>query len=177
MKKKSAISVTHDATRAEAIVRTLEQRGFPKKDISILLVSHDESHEKPAASSELKTDTTTGATVGAGAGGVLGGALAFLAGAGAIAAPGVGNVVGVGALFVALNTANAGAALGGIAGALVGLGLPETQAKGFEDLARSGDLLISVQVETDDELRRVREILSTCHAEHIWISGDAQIAK
>jgi hypothetical protein len=51
-----------------------------------------------------------------------------------------------------------GAAVGGLTGALVGMGIPEYEAKRYEERLKKGNILISVRI---DE-----------HARHLGPSGD-----
>ena len=53
--------------------------------------------------------------------------------------------------MAALSGAAVGAAVGGITGALVGMGIPEFEAKQYEGKIRDGNILISVH--TDDSRR------------------------
>jgi hypothetical protein len=85
-------------------------------------------------------------------GGLLGGALGLLVGLGALAIPGIGPVLAGGALATAFGLgggtavagAGIGAAAGGVLGALVGLGIPEHEAKHFEAGFQAGGVLVTV---------------------------------
>ncbi len=81
-----------------------------------------------------------GAATGATAGGLLGGALGWLAGIGALAIPGVGPFVAAGPIMAALGGAAVGATAGGITGTLVGLGIPELEAKQYDEKIRGGNI-------------------------------------
>ena len=86
------------------------------------------------------------------AGRLLGGLVGFLVGIGALAIPGIGPVVAGGALATAFGLgggtavagAGIGAAAGGIAGALVGMGIPDEEAKRFKAGFREGGVLMTV---------------------------------
>ena len=73
-------------------------------------------------------------------------------GLGALAIPGIGPVVAGGALATAFGLAGGtavagagiGAAAGGIVGALVGMGIPEEEARYFEAGFREGGVLVTV---------------------------------
>ncbi len=88
-------------------------------------------------------DTTdqAGAT-GAGLGAAVGGFGALLADLGILAFPGVGPVLGIGPVAATLTGAIAGVSLGGVAGALTGLGVSETQAILAEDHLREGKTIV-----------------------------------
>ena len=87
----------------------------------------------------------TGAATGALAGGLLGGAAGWLIGIGALAIPGVGPIIAAGPLAAALGGAALGAAGGGLIGALTGAGVPEEEAKWYDERVRSGSILLTVR--------------------------------
>ena len=62
-------------------------------------------------------------------------AFGWLAGAGSIALPGLAPFVAAGPILAALGGLGLGATVGGIAGALVGYGIPEFEAKRYEGKA------------------------------------------
>jgi len=142
---------TRDA--AERAIMDLKNAGFSGSDIGIAMRDRN-------AQGELVKDTGThaaeGAVSGAIAGGALGGILGFLIGAGAIAIPGLGPVVAGGLLASAFGlaggTAVAGAGIGaataGIVGALVGLGIPDEEARYFERGFNTGGVLVTVKSDT-----------------------------
>ena len=68
-----------------------------------------------------------------------------------------------------------GAAAGGLTGALVGLGIPEYEAKQYEGKILKGNILISVHTETSDEVDRAKEILKREGAEDISYTGEASV--
>ena len=73
-------------------------------------------------------------------------------GLGALAIPGIGPVIAGGALATAFGLgggtavagAGIGAAAGGLVGALVGMGIPEAEAKHFEEGFQAGGVLVTV---------------------------------
>jgi hypothetical protein len=73
-------------------------------------------------------------------------------GLGALAIPGIGPVLAGGALATAFRLgggtavagAGIGAAAGGLVGALVGLGIPEAEAKRFEEGFQAAGVLVTV---------------------------------
>jgi uncharacterized membrane protein len=60
--------------------------------------------------------------------------------------------------MAALSGAAIGAGVGGLAGALVGLGIPEYEAKRYEGKVKEGGILISAHSENNDEIRRAKDI-------------------
>ena len=166
----SVFCIAKTETQAEAIVDDLRRSGFSNDDISALFPdkrgTRDFAHEQ-------HTKAPEGATTGAGAGGLLGGALGWLAGIGALAIPGVGPLIAAGPIMAALGGAAVGAAVGGVGGALVGMGMPEYEAKRYEGKIREGNILISVHTEDSDERSRVKEVFERHNAEDVSSSGEA----
>jgi hypothetical protein len=157
--------------QATRIVDSLKYAGFSRDDISVLLPdksgTRDFAHEK-------HTKAPEGATAGVASGGVLGGALGWLVGIGALAIPGVGPLIAAGPLVAALSGAAVGAAAGGITGALIGLGLPEIEAKRYEGKIKSGNILVSVHVEDSDERKKARQIFDSSGASDITSVGESK---
>ena len=58
-------------------------------------------------------------------------------------------------------------------GALVGLGMPEFEAKQYESQMAAGNLLISVHTDYDDQRAMARDILERCGAESIATAGES----
>jgi len=68
----------------------------------------------------------------------------------------------------------AGGAVGGIAGALIGMGIPEYEAKRYEGSINKGGILLSVHSESSEEVDRAKEILERTGAEDISSTGEAK---
>jgi hypothetical protein len=52
-----------------------------------------------------------------------------------------------------------GGAFGGFTGALIGMGIPELEAKRYEGRLEKGGMLVSVHCGTSDEIKRAKEVL------------------
>jgi hypothetical protein len=140
-----------DATEA---IRDLQAAGFTSDDISV--VAKDKEVARGVAA-DTGTEAAEGAATGLVAGGVLGGVVAALAGASAIALPGVGWVIG-GTLAGVLI----GGAAGAITGGLIGMGIPEHEAKHYNERYKSGDVIVTViGGEREAEARRILQRDST----------------
>jgi uncharacterized membrane protein len=107
----------------------------------------------------------------------LGGALGWLVGIGALAIPGVGPFIAAGPILAALSGAAVGAAVGGITGALIGMGIPEFEAKRYEGRVKEGGILISVHAETSEEASVAKEIFENAGAKDISTAGEAGVSK
>jgi hypothetical protein len=60
--------------------------------------------------------------------------------------------------------------VGGLVGALVGLGIPEYEAKLYDGRLKDGDVLLSVHCSSSEELSRARDLLTASGAEDIAAS-------
>ena len=67
----------------------------------------------------------------------------------------------------------AGGALGGITGALIGLGIPEYQAKRYEGRIRKGGILLSVHCDDSEWTKKAKEILENNGATDVSSTGEA----
>ena len=77
--------------------------------------------------------------------------------------------------MAALSGAAAGAALGGITGALIGFGIPEYEAKRYEGKLKEGNLLISVHADDSTERDRAKTIFEEAGAEDIAYTEEAHV--
>jgi hypothetical protein len=68
-----------------------------------------------------------------------------------------------------------GGTVGGFAGALIGLGIPEYEAKRYEGHLQKGAILLSVHCETSDEIKRAKEALKDTGAEDISSAGESSV--
>jgi hypothetical protein len=118
-----------------------KEAGFRNTDLSVLL---PENLGFKDLGTEKSTTAPEGSTAGAGSGLVLGGALGWLVGISALAIPGLGPFIAAGPIMAALAGMRVGSAIGGLTGALIGMGIPEYEAKRYEGRVRSGGILISV---------------------------------
>jgi len=106
---------------------------------------------------------------------VLGGALGWLAGIGTLAIPGVGPLVAAGPILAALSGLAVGGTVGGVSGALIGMGIPEYEARQYEGRLREGNILISIHADDSDQASRIREILSEEKAEDVSTGSEASV--
>ena len=148
----------------------LRNSGFRTTDISLLvpenLGNKDLAHEKSSKSPE-------GAAAGAASGAILGGAIGWLVGIGSLAIPGLGPLIAAGPIVAALAGVGAGATALGCTGALIGLGIPEYEAKRYEGRVRSGGLLVSVHCDNSDWDKLARVILERTGAQDISSTTEA----
>ena len=169
-KNTAAFGIYRTRLDAENGVDALRDAGYRATDISVLLPENegtkDFAHEKHTKAPE---GTATGATSGA----VIGGGLGWLAGIGALAIPGLGPLIAAGPIVAALAGAGAGGVLGGLTGALVGMGIPEYEAKRYEGRVKEGGILLSVHCDDSNWTKRAKEILERTGAQDISSTGEA----
>jgi len=65
------------------------------------------------------------------------------------------------------------AAVGGVAGALIGMGMPEYEAKRYEGRVKEGGILLSVHCDSSEWVKRAKEILKQTGAEDVSSTGEA----
>ena len=150
MKRQCTISVGLFTTRpaAEKAIADLRADGFKDADIGLTWKDRDgETH--PAGGSGM-TDPEKGASAGGAAGAVAGAAAGAAATAGIITGiiPPLGPVLALGALGVTLINAASAAATAGLAGALLGWGFSEDDAKYYENEVARGNYLVTVNCDS-----------------------------
>lgn len=164
--------VARNDRQAIRIASRLRSDGIDPGDISIIAPD-------PTAHRDLVLENSTkapeGAAAGASAGALLGGTLGWLAGIGSLVIPGLGPLVAAGPMLSALSGLALGGTIGGIGGALVGLGIPEYEAQQYEGKLKEGRILMCVHAEDEEDESRIRDILSEEHAEDISTGSEAAV--
>jgi hypothetical protein len=170
MKNIAVFGLYRTQLQVEEAVESLKTAGFRNTDISVLMPenagSKDLGHEK-------HTKAPEGAATGATSGAILGGALGWLVGIGALAIPGIGPFLAAGPIVAALAGVGAVGAIGGVTGALVGAGMPEYEAVRYEGRIKHGGILLSVHCDSEDWVKRAKELLQRSGAEDIASSSEA----
>ena len=151
------LCIARSQAQAEAIVTRLCAAAVATRDISVLLPgTTDTAGDRPPAIAEASTTA-----------GAIGGVLGLLAGIGVLPIPGVGPIIAAGPIISALSGAAMGAAVGGIAGALVWIGTPESSARRYEARVRQGGILVSVQCDRESDVERCWQAMSAERAHDI----------
>ena len=174
----NVVGLFDSRSEAHSTVQQLVNSGFDREDIS--LVSQDTDRQSndgkihPGISgSDLSVpkNDTSGALKGAGIGAALGGIGGLLAGIAGLAIPVIGPIVAAGPiagpLTAALGGAGVGAATGGLIGALTDMGVPEDEAKHYQDQVGRGKTLVIVRASDDASADRAADILESSGAEKI----------
>ncbi len=171
--KHAVYCLANDRNHAESIVGSLRTAGFSSNEVSVLFP--DKSGTRDFAH-EQNTKVPEGAASGGLAGMGLGAGLGWLAGIGALAIPGVGPFIAAGPIMAALGGAALGGATGGVIGALVGMGIPEYEAKQYDGKIKGGGALISVHTDNGDQVKVVKSIYERAGAQDINSTSEASAA-
>lgn len=159
---KTITAVFNTRIEAEAALRKLDQAGFTKDQVTMLI--SEETRGKHFGIKE-GSKAEEGAVAGATIGGLAGALYMALASVGTIFIPGM-NLLVAGALLGGLAGLGAGAVTGGLIGSLVGAGIPEHEAKLYEDAVRKGAILIAVKA-SEENADWVKAILKDANAQGI----------
>ena len=138
-----------DASRA---VDKLVRAGIAPKDISVMMTDKTRGR---IGETEKGSKAGEGAAVGGALGAIAGGLVAL----GSLAVP--GGILVAGPIVAALGGAGAGAVGGGLIGALVGLGIPEHEAKVYESDLAKGGILVAVRADSDSRGEAARILRET----------------
>ena len=168
MSNKAVYAIATSEMQANQVVDLLTDFGFSTEDISVLFPDKETTS---GFSEEKDTMMPDGVMTGAASGGVLGGTLGLLVGIGALAIPGAGPLIAAGPLLSTFSGVAAGATVGGIAGGLIALGIPEIEAKHYENRINKGDILVSVIADTDEEVSRAKQVMHDAGAEDISVTS------
>jgi hypothetical protein len=138
--RSTVVGVFQDRLQANQAVAELDEAGFDKSQVGIAM------RHPGDAPGDLVTAKDTHAEAGALTGTLAGLGFGALAGLGVLAGviPVVGHAIAAGTLGVILCNAAAGAGIAGIAGFFVGAGLPEDEAKYYQDELEAGHAIVTV---------------------------------
>jgi hypothetical protein len=139
----AVVGVFDDPRQANQAVAELRRAGFREEQIGLL--AHDKRDALQAPPRETGSLVGEGAIAGA-VTGAAGGALWAIGTAAALLPP-IGPVVAGGLLASVLASAAGGAAVTGLVGALIGLGIPEEEARSYESEFQAGRALVTVRAE------------------------------
>ena len=148
---KTTVGVFETRAAAEKAVAELRSAGY--RDDQIGMVAKDASGNTVKTDGAGETHAGDGLAIGAAAGAATGAAVGLGILAGVI--PVVGPAIMAGTLGTILSNALGGAAIAGLAGALVGWGIPEDEAKFYEGEVQAGRFLVTVENGTRNDARGV----------------------
>jgi len=67
--------------------------------------------------------------------------------------------------------------VGGLTGALIGMGIPEFEAKRYEGRLQKGGILLSVHCDTSEEIKRAKQVVTGTGAEDVSSTGESSVDK
>ncbi len=169
-KNTAVFGIFRDTVSVGGALQALRTAGFRNANVSVLIPENagtrDFVHHKDTKAPE-------GATTGAASGAVIGGVLGWLAGIGALAIPGIGPFIAAGPIMGMLAGAGAAGVAGGVVGSLVGMGIPEYEAKRYEGHVKSGGILMSVHCGSSELVSRAKRILEETGGEDVSSASEA----
>jgi hypothetical protein len=139
-----AVGVFHDQANAQQAINELRKAGFQENQLGVVARHSEEikgGHPAGEKGSKIAKGATTGALAGAGVGAL------WALGIAANVLPGIGPVISGGILASVIASAAGGAAIAGVVGALVGLGVPEDEAKYYEGEFKAGRTVVTVKAD------------------------------
>ena len=137
--RSTAIGVFYNHADARRAVSELRQAGFSGSETGV--VSRNTGDNTVDDSTKATIGATTGVATGAGVGVLWG--LGIAAGV----LPAIGPVIAGGTLAAILASAATGAAVAGVAGTLIGLGIPDDEAEHYETEFQAGRTIVTVKAQ------------------------------
>ena len=148
----TTVGVFRTRAAAEDAIAELRAEGYT--DDQIGMVAKDAGGKTVKTNAAGETKSGQGAAIGA----AVGATATAAVGAGIMMGviPVIGPILALGPLAVTLINAAGGAAVAGLAGALVGMGMPEEDAKYYEGEVTAGRFLVTV--DAGDKVQDARAI-------------------
>src|SRR4029434_1428350 len=171
MANSAVFGVFSTRSQVETAVAEMKREGFRNADISVLFPCNEGTKDFAL---EKGTKAPEGAAAGATYGGVIGGALGWLSGIGMLAIPGLGPFIAAGPIMALLSGVGVGAAVGGLTGALIGMGIPEYVATRYEGRIKGGCILLSVHADDSKWIQKAKTILHQTGADDIASTGETK---
>lgn len=147
--------VFDDRESAETAYRDLEERGYSRDDINVMM--SDQTRDTYFGDDNYKSELGDKVAENAGKGSMIGGGIGAVVGA--IAAigsnvifPGLGLVI-AGPLAAGLAGAGAGAAAGGLIGALTGMGVSDEDAGYYKERIKDGGIYMGFEPRDSDDAK------------------------
>lgn len=163
-KKLVVLGIYTSIAAADVAVERFKTAGFSNTDISALLPEGDQTKE---FAHQKGTKAPEGATTGGATGALLGGTLGWLVGVGSLAIPGVGPLIAAGPIMATLAGIGVGTTVGALSGALVGMGIPEYEAKRYEGRVKDGGVLVSIHCSSSEKKENAIDVFEQTGASDI----------
>jgi len=156
----TVVGVFANRAQADRAIDALYNAGFRSDQIGVAMRDQEGLGSRSATpitnttTDEAAENAGTGAMAGAAAGVGIGGLVGLGVLAGVI--PVIGPAIAAGTLGVILSNAAGGAAVAGLAGSLIGWGIPEEHARHYESEFSAGRAVVTVSAGARaDEVRRI----------------------
>lgn len=158
----------NDASQAHGF---LMQRGYASSDMNILMSDATRQRFNDDPKQEAGSLATEGVATGGAIGTGIGASIAAIAAIGtSVIFPGLGLIV-AGPLLAALAGGGVGAVAGGILGGLIGAGIPESNAKAYEEILKTGGVVIGVTPKKEEDLGAIKDRFDELRGENIVVSS------
>lgn len=172
-KRLMVTAVFRDRFNAERAFEMLRSRGFLDNEINVLMSDRtrkdflaDSEHHEPIATASMAAE---GTALGGAVGTAVGAALAAVAAIGTnFMVPGLGLVI-AGPIAAAIVGGGTGAVAGGLLGALIGWGIPEDNAKAYQEALRTGGVVIGVAPRSHQEADEIKDQFNELHADDVLV--------
>jgi hypothetical protein len=142
--RNTTVGVFSDRNQAQLAMDELRRAGFRDDQLG-LMASGDSDFGTSAGDDTDESYAAEGGATGLAAGAGVGALWGLGIAAGVL--PAIGPAIAGGTLAAILSSAAAGAATAGLAGTLVGLGIPKDEAEYYEGELRSGRIILTVRPE------------------------------
>lgn len=152
--QRTVVGIFDGTDKAIEALNELREADFSAEQISVVARDTEATTEIAEQTDLVAEEAGKGALVGTFLGGVAG----WLIGISALAIPGIGPVIGAGIIGTALAGAGIGAAAGGLIGALGVYGIPEEDARGYEEEVRQGGVLLTVHAGSAEQAAQAQTI-------------------
>lgn len=156
------IYILPDVEVTEAVVSSIMKAGIDEEKLHVVANDKIELGDLPVADIEEESDVVPALARGA----AVGGATGILAGIAAATFPPAGITLGGGALLLG---ALGGTSFGTWAAAMIGVSVPNSQLREYQDSIDAGAILLLVDVD-DDQDNQINQIVSS-HAPDVLNSG------
>jgi hypothetical protein len=157
--------IYRDVVAVDHALDALRETGFRNTDISVLFAKNE-------ATENLAGEKRTEGALGAGLGAKVDGSSDRLPKARLLAIAGAGPLSAGSPVVSAAHAAGSGGIVGGIADAMVSMGVPEHGAKHYEACMKEGGILLSVHANDPDRIGRAKGVLERTRANDIFINAE-----
>jgi uncharacterized membrane protein len=144
--QKKIVGVFQTEEETTRAIEDLKRQGYSSNEISVIAKNKE---DLDSVTEETGSKAPEGVAAGVATGGMLGGVGGLLLGIGALAIPGVGPIIAAGPIVATLTGMAVGAGAGGLIGGLIGLGIPEDEARQYNSYVDDGNILVLVDSNVD----------------------------